>query len=126
MRWVVRCGPAHSLDQAGGGKPDRNCVAQQGMHDDVCCARPLRYPSSVTDPREQLLAATRRYQRTEADHAEARQQVIEAALAALRANIGPTEVERLSPFTAAYIRRLAREQGIPPAAPGPKRPPNSA
>ncbi len=88
---------------------------------DACCASALRYSSSVTDPREQLAAATRRYRRTEAAHEEARQQVIEAVLAALRANIGPAEVERLSPFTGAYIRRLARQESIPPAAPGPKR-----
>lgn len=46
---------------------------------------------------------------------------MEAVLAALRGGVPPTEVERLSPFTAAYIRRTARAEGIPPAAPGPKR-----
>ena len=80
----------------------------------------LRYPSLVVDPRDDLVAATRRYRRTEAAHEEARQMVIDAVIAALRANLGPTEVERLSPFTGAYIRKLAREHGIPPAAPGPK------
>jgi hypothetical protein len=74
----------------------------------------------MTDLRAALVAATERYQSTEADHEEARRAAIDAVLAALRADIGPTEVERLSPFTAAYIRRLAREQGIPPASPGPK------
>ena len=88
---------------------------------EVSCARRLRYSSFVTDPREQLAAATRRYRRTETAHEAARQQVITAVLAALRANISPTEVERLSPFTGAYIRKLARDQGIPPAPPGPKR-----
>ncbi|GGQ67134.1 hypothetical protein [Couchioplanes azureus] len=75
----------------------------------------------MTDARDRLAAATRRYRDSEAAHEEARQQVIEAALEALRANITPTEVEKLSPFTGAYIRRLAREKGIPPAARGPKR-----
>jgi hypothetical protein len=74
----------------------------------------------VSDPRADLIEATNRYRSTEADHEEARRAAIAAVLAALRANIGPSEVERLSPFTAAYVRRLAREHGIPPAAPGPK------
>lgn len=75
----------------------------------------------VADARDDLVAATRRYQRTEAAHQEARQAVIDAVIAALRANLGPSEVECLSPFTSAYIRKLAREHGIPPASPGPKR-----
>ena len=75
----------------------------------------------MSDAREALAAATRRYRRTEGAHEEARQETINAVLAALRAGIGPTEVERLSPFTGAYIRKVAREAGIPPASPGPKR-----
>ncbi|MEV4493161.1 hypothetical protein AB0K04_23965 [Micromonospora coxensis] len=42
-------------------------------------------------------------------------------VAALRGGIGPAEVERLSPFSGAYVRKLAREHSIPPAPPGPKR-----
>lgn len=75
----------------------------------------------MTDVRDELAAATRRYRRTEAAHEEARLAAIAASLAALRAGVGPAEVERLSPFTGAYLRKLAREEGIPPAAPGPKR-----
>ena len=75
----------------------------------------------MADEREALIAATRRYQRTEAAHEEARREAIDAVIAALRAGLGPTEVERLSPFTGAYIRKVARENGVPPAAPGPKR-----
>jgi hypothetical protein len=75
----------------------------------------------MADEREALIAATRRYQRTEATHEDARREAINAVIAALRAGIGPTEVERLSPFTGAYIRKVARENGVPPAAPGPKR-----
>lgn len=75
----------------------------------------------MADERSALAAATRRYERTENAHEAARRDAIEAVLAALRAGIGPSEVERLSPFTAAYVRKLARENGIPPAAPGPKR-----
>ncbi|GAA0432656.1 hypothetical protein Aca07nite_19880 [Actinoplanes capillaceus] len=75
----------------------------------------------MADERSALIAATRRYRQTEVAHDEAREQAIQAVLAALRAGVGPTEVERLSPFTGAYIRKIARENGIPPAAPGPKR-----
>jgi hypothetical protein len=75
----------------------------------------------VTDVRGELSAATRRYRRTETAHEAARQDLLAAVLAALRAGVPPTEVERLSPFTAAYIRKVARAEGIPPAPPGPKR-----
>ncbi|WP_426505430.1 hypothetical protein ACPPVO_47235 [Dactylosporangium sp. McL0621] len=75
----------------------------------------------MSDVRDDLVAATKRYERTEHAHEEARQEAISAVLAALRAGVGPTEVERLSPFTGAYIRKVARENGIPPAPPGPKR-----
>ncbi|TQL35618.1 hypothetical protein FB564_0677 [Salinispora arenicola] len=44
-----------------------------------------------------------------------------AVVAALRDGLGPTDVERLSPFSGAYVRKLAREHEIPPALPGPKR-----
>jgi hypothetical protein len=74
----------------------------------------------MSDPRANLVAATRRYRATDAAHEEARQEAIAAVLAALRAGIAPTEVERLSPFTAAYVRRIARDNGVPPAPPGPK------
>lgn len=75
----------------------------------------------MADERDALIAATKRYEQSEAVHEDARQQAIQAVLAALRVGIGPTEVERLSPFTGAYIRKIARENGVPPAAPGPKR-----
>ncbi|GAA1395416.1 hypothetical protein GCM10009662_07420 [Catellatospora coxensis] len=99
----------------------RFSVAQQSSVTQTSCARGFRYPHAVTDVRAELAAATRRYRKTEADHDEARRGAISAALAALRAGVGPAEVERLSPFTGAYLRKLAREEGIPPAAPGPKR-----
>ena len=81
----------------------------------------MRYPHWVTDPRKDLEAATRRYRKTASDHEKARDETIAAVLTALREGVTPVEVERLSPFTGAYIRRMARENGIPPAAPGPKR-----
>jgi len=74
----------------------------------------------MSDLRENLAAATRRYQRTEAAHDAARHEVTAAVVAALKGGLTPTEVVRLSPFTPAYVRRLARENGIPPAGPGPK------
>jgi hypothetical protein len=75
----------------------------------------------VSDPRALLTAATKRYRATEAEHEAARQSAIEAVVAALRASVGPTEVARLSPFTATYVRKIARDYGIPPAPPGIKR-----
>lgn len=84
------------------------------------CARGLRYSRAMGDVREDLAAATRRYRQTEAAHDAARRAVIAAVVAALRAGVSPTEVQRLSPFTGAYVRKVARDSGIPPAAPGPK------
>lgn len=81
----------------------------------------MRYSVEVTDPRERLAAATRRYEKTESAHDDARRAVVDAVVAALKADIPPTEVERLSPFSGAHIRKLAREHDVPPALPGPKR-----
>jgi hypothetical protein len=80
----------------------------------------------MADARSKLVAASERYRRTETAHEEARLDAIAAVVAALRAGVSPTDVERLSPFTGAYIRKVAREHGIPPAAPGPKRASQSA
>jgi hypothetical protein len=98
----------------------RNAVAQHCIDTEVCYATALRYSFVVPDPRDALRAAASRYRDTASDHEKARLAAIEAVLSALKAGITPTEVERLSPFTGAYVRRLARENGIPPAAPGPK------
>lgn len=67
-----------------------------------------------------LTAATRKYERAKTAYDTAKAEVIQAALTALRAGERPTDVADKSPFTPAYIRRLAREAGIEPAAPGPK------
>jgi hypothetical protein len=64
--------------------------------------------------------ATQRYRATKAAHEEAKADVTKAAVAALKAGHRPTDVTERSPFTAAYVRRLAREAGIEPARPGPK------
>jgi hypothetical protein len=56
---------------------------------------------------------TRRYRQTEAAHEQSRQAVTASVLAALRAGERPTDVAAKSPFTETYVRRLARENGIP-------------
>ncbi|MEE4546434.1 hypothetical protein V2S66_31280 [Streptomyces sp. V4-01] len=73
------------------------------------------------DELEALDRATARYEETEAEHDTARADTIAAIVAALRAGAGPTVVADRSPFKAAYVRRIAREHGIEPAAPGPKK-----
>lgn len=72
------------------------------------------------DPMTKLDKATARYRETEAAHSAARDAAVEAVVNALEAGERPTDVTARSPFTAAYIRRIARENGIEPAKPGPK------
>lgn len=74
------------------------------------------------NPLALLDESTARYRRTEADHEKARQDVIAAVLAALQARERPTDVAEHSPFTDAYVRRLARESGIKaqPKSKGPR------
>ena len=59
-----------------------------------------------------------RVRRTAKAASSAIDQHIAAVLAALRAGERPTDVAAWSHFTATYLRRLAREAGIPPAARG--------
>jgi hypothetical protein len=73
------------------------------------------------DVEKALDEATRRYRETEQTHDEARTAAVDAVVAALRSGMRPTDVTAKSPFTAAYVRRIAREHGIEPAKPGPKR-----
>ena len=63
-------------------------------------------------------AATARYRKTEAAHEDARDAAVAAVVAALLAGKRPTEVTGWSPFTATYVRKLARDHGIPPAVKG--------
>jgi hypothetical protein len=58
-------------------------------------------------------ADTRRYEQTKAAHEESRRAVTASVLAALRADERPTDVAAKSPFTETYVRKLARENGIP-------------
>ncbi|WP_372672997.1 hypothetical protein [Amycolatopsis kentuckyensis] len=64
--------------------------------------------------------AARRYRETKKAHDAATEAVAAAAVAALKAGERPSDVVEHSPFTAAYVRRIAREAGIEPARPGPK------
>lgn len=61
---------------------------------------------------EALEGSTRKYRRTEKAHKDARDEAVQLALAALREGEPPTKVVNASPFTAAYVRKLARENGI--------------
>jgi hypothetical protein len=62
---------------------------------------------------ESVEADTRRYEQTEAAHEESRKAVTSSVLRALRAGERPTNVAAKSPFTETYVRKLARENGIP-------------
>ena len=79
-------------------------------------------------PLAQLDLSTARYRQTEEAHEQARQDVIAAVIAALEAQERPTDVAEHSPFTDAYIRRLARERGIKaqPKSKGPRPRPQRA
>jgi hypothetical protein len=61
--------------------------------------------------------ATRRYRETETAHGEAQAATVKAVVAALRAGVRPTDVANHSPFTATYVRRIARKHGIEPVEP---------
>jgi hypothetical protein len=73
------------------------------------------------DEMEALDRATNRYRQTETAHDESRDSAVKAVVTALRAGKRPTDVADRSPFTAAYVRRIAREHGIEAARPGPKK-----
>ena len=75
------------------------------------------------DPMTTLDKATTRYRETETAHDASRDAATEAVVEALRAGERPTDVTARSPFTAAYVRRIARDNGIEPAKPGPKKRP---
>lgn len=68
-------------------------------------------------------ASVRRTGRRVAAHERERAAHIAAVVAALKAGKRPTAVASWSPFTAAYLRKLAREAGIPPATKGGTPPP---
>lgn len=73
------------------------------------------------DSMTKLDKATTRYREAKQALEEARRAAAEAVAAALRAGERPTDVTSRSPFTAAYVRQIARAHDIEPARPGPKK-----
>lgn len=61
------------------------------------------------------------YERTRAERESARAAVNEVIIEALESGATPTEVNKLSPFTPAYVRRIAKEAGVAPRPKGPKK-----
>jgi hypothetical protein len=74
---------------------------------------PRQHAPGEPDELEAVAETTRRYDQTWAEHERSRLASIAAVLAALRARKRPTDVTEKSPFKEAYVRRLARENGIP-------------
>ncbi|MEV7804968.1 hypothetical protein AB0O28_18665 [Microbispora sp. NPDC088329] len=68
--------------------------------------------ADTTDPLAALDRATKRYRATEAEHEKSRQAVLSAVVGALKAGARPTDVRAHSPFTDAYVRKIARDNGI--------------
>jgi len=75
--------------------------------------------SRMDDVEVHVKATGRRVRRHKAE----RDEHIAAVVAALTAGKRPTDVAEWSAFTAAYVRKLAREAGVPPAQPGGNRQP---
>jgi hypothetical protein len=75
----------------------------------------------VNDPRQSLRKAGEQYSQAEQRREHARQVLVDAVVAALRAGVPPTEVVELSPFSPAHVRVIARQHGIPPAKGGPRK-----
>jgi hypothetical protein len=66
----------------------------------------------MSEHEQTIRAAAAQYQETEAAHEKARAALVAAVVAALKAGERPTDVTDWSPFTAAYVRKLARTNGI--------------
>lgn len=62
----------------------------------------------------ELAKDTARYRRAKAVMAESGAAAMTKALDLLRAGVAPSRIERLSPFTDSYIRKAARDAGLPP------------
>lgn len=69
----------------------------------------------IDDSLHALKQQTEGYRKTQEAHEASRAATIQAVLDALRAGVGPTKVAAASPFTATWVRALARENGIAPA-----------
>lgn len=77
----------------------------------------------MTNPATELAdldTATERYEQAKTALEAAQEDVIAKVVAALRAGEMPTVVAKRSPFTEAYVRKIARDHNIPPAKPGKK------
>jgi hypothetical protein len=73
---------------------------------------------SLVNEHEAVVRATGR---KVARHDRERAEHIDAVVAALKAGERPTDVASWSPFTPAYLRRLARQAGVPQAPKGGRR-----
>jgi hypothetical protein len=71
-------------------------------------------------------AAVRATGRKVARHDREKAEHVAAVVAALKAGERPTDVADWSPFTATYLRRLAREAGVPRAPKGGRRKPKES
>lgn len=72
-------------------------------------------PSPPDSILKALLGARKRFEQAERALEKARSEVKDLAIEALKAGAAPTEVAERSPYTAAHLRQIAREAGIPPA-----------
>lgn len=62
-----------------------------------------------------LEAVTRRYDEVATALEQVRKEAADTVLAALKDKVPPTTVTEKSPFTATYVRQMARSAGIPAA-----------
>lgn len=67
---------------------------------------------------KELDAITARLKEIEPERETLRARAAVLAVAALKKKVPPTEVANRSPYTAAHLRKLARDAGIPPATRG--------
>lgn len=66
-----------------------------------------------SDDLDAIETAARKYRRAEKAHETARAEVVACVIAALRSGAAPGKVAKMSPFTDAYVRKLARANSIP-------------
>ncbi|MFD3594373.1 hypothetical protein ACFWU5_16740 [Nocardia sp. NPDC058640] len=71
----------------------------------------------MTEELDPLREASQNFVRLSEQTEEARQEVFQQILSALRNGQRPVDVADASPFKEAYVRRLARANGIDPAKP---------
>lgn len=86
-----------------------------------------RYTVSMDDTEEaarELDQATAEYRQADEIIKAAREKVRQAITKSLKAGMTPTEVNKRSPFTPAYNRRIAEAAGIEPRPKGPKKEPS--